>query len=341
VEATGRGEILRSAQDDEARRPEDEARRQIVRHPSSILHHPERSEGSAKSAISQAPATGAAAQGEASRKFPQTWRQLVEGWRTSKPLQARKLEEVHCVEFSSTKLVLVVSEDSFVSKSLLLRDEQLRIQEQFRELFGFAGSLQVMPKGATDTPPAKVSSANVASGPIAPPPGVNGAPSTSGIRLGATREGPRAEGQRAQAIQSGRSGPSGKPAGPQGASAFPPGAQRGARSPEPSEDEDVPPPSDYDADYGLAALPCGEARGDSHLAREPSPTPTAPLAPQAFEKMGAVPAALPDTILTERSREAAARREQLKREALEAPFTKEVLAVLGGTVEDIRILGDS
>lgn len=138
-----------------------------------------------------------------SPRFPASWRDLVEGWKHGKPLQARKLEEAHPIEYSAARIVLVVAEDSFASKSLLKPDEQARVREQFRELFGFTGSLIV------------------------------------------------------------------------------------------------------------------SARGQSH---------------------GATAAALPDTLLDTRSKEADERRQKLLDDARNAPFTKEVLAVLGGTIEDIRTL---
>lgn len=86
--------------------------------------------------------------------FPPTWRHMVDGWRTKKPLSARRLEEVHAIEYGPSRIVLAVSEESFVSKSLLQKDEQVRVREQFKELFGFDGLLVVQPllKGATAAP---------------------------------------------------------------------------------------------------------------------------------------------------------------------------------------------
>ena len=39
-----------------------------------------------------------------------------------------------------------VSEASFASKCLLQKDEQAKVREQFKELFGFTGVLMVRPK---------------------------------------------------------------------------------------------------------------------------------------------------------------------------------------------------
>ncbi len=95
---------------------------------------------------SPAPRVGATA-GE--RKIlPPTWRQLVDAWKQQKPLQARKLEEANPVEYTPERIVLSVSADSFASKALLNKDEQTKIRDQFKEVFGFAGALVVVTQGA-------------------------------------------------------------------------------------------------------------------------------------------------------------------------------------------------
>jgi len=154
--------------------------------------------------------------------FFATWRQLVDAWKQRKPLQARKLEEAHPVEFSAERIVIAVSTDSFASKSLLMRDEQLRILEQFKELFGYRGTLTVVP--AT---PATATAAS---------------------------------------------------------------------------------------------------------------TMTVAEAPKEAPKVGATAAPLADTILTERSKEDAERRAQLIEATRNAPFTKEILTTLGGTIEDVKVI---
>jgi DNA polymerase-3 subunit gamma/tau len=83
-----------------------------------------------------------------SKEFPPSWRQLVDSWKREKPLQARKLEEVHPLEYSAERIVLAVSDQSYASRSLLQRDEQQKIREQFRELFSFNGLLVIEAKGA-------------------------------------------------------------------------------------------------------------------------------------------------------------------------------------------------
>ncbi len=95
------------------------------------------------------PAAGseASAGARSDAAFPPTWRDLVEAWKRGKPLQARKLEEAHPLVYSRERIALAVPEDSFASKILLKPDEQARIREQFRELFGFNGTLVVTPRG--------------------------------------------------------------------------------------------------------------------------------------------------------------------------------------------------
>ena len=82
-----------------------------------------------------------------SKEFPSSWRLLVDAWKQQKPLQARKLEEVHPLEYSSERIVLAVNDQSYASRSLLQRDEQQKIREQFRELFNFNGMLVIEAKG--------------------------------------------------------------------------------------------------------------------------------------------------------------------------------------------------
>ncbi len=93
-----------------------------------------------------APAAAQPQQGATFRGLPGSWRQLVDAWKQQKPLQARKLEEAHPLEYSPDRIVLSISEQSFASKALLQKDEQIRVRDQFKELFGFNGVLIVKAK---------------------------------------------------------------------------------------------------------------------------------------------------------------------------------------------------
>ncbi len=84
------------------------------------------------------------------RQWPKTWRELLDSWRLSKPLFARKLEEVLVLEYQPDRLILGVHPDSYSSKALLQPDEQRRISEQLKELFGFQGVFQVRQATALD-----------------------------------------------------------------------------------------------------------------------------------------------------------------------------------------------
>jgi DNA polymerase-3 subunit gamma/tau len=77
--------------------------------------------------------------------FPPTWRKLVDAWKIHKPLAARKLEEAHAVEYSPAGIKLVVSDSGF-AKTLLKPEEQNNIRQIFADLFGFQGTLRVIPK---------------------------------------------------------------------------------------------------------------------------------------------------------------------------------------------------
>lgn len=90
------------------------------------------------------PPTPASLQGATAKeppRFPETWRQLIDTWKREKPLQARKLEEVHPLNYSPEKIILAVPEEGLAGRQLLQKDEQVRIAAQFRELFDFKGVL--------------------------------------------------------------------------------------------------------------------------------------------------------------------------------------------------------
>ena len=113
----------------------------------------------ATSAVVAADVAAAAPSGDGGRRvrppmptgMPATWRQMIDAWKQQKPLQARKFEEAHPLEYSRQRIVLAISDDGFASKSLLSRDEQARVKDQFRELFGFDGVLVIQPKTAATT----------------------------------------------------------------------------------------------------------------------------------------------------------------------------------------------
>ena len=120
-----------------------------------------------RSATAAAPAAAPAAPAGASPRAPRpsaaapqwpgSWRELVETWKVQKPLQARKLEEVHPQIYGPELIELVVPPESFISRALLQRDEQARIRDQFKELFGFQGVLRIVssasPAGNPESPP--------------------------------------------------------------------------------------------------------------------------------------------------------------------------------------------
>ena len=82
--------------------------------------------------------------------FPNTWRDLVDAWKKHKPLQARKLEEVHPIEYSAAKIVVAVDPQGIVGPALLKSDTQVKIAKAFGELFGFTGTFSAVPRsGAT------------------------------------------------------------------------------------------------------------------------------------------------------------------------------------------------
>jgi DNA polymerase III gamma/tau subunit len=90
-----------------------------------------------------------------SKTLPNTWRDLVEIWKKHKPLQAKRLEDVHPVTYSASKIELVIPSESFLSAALLKADEQKKLKDAFNELFGFGGVIIITAKKgaiANDTP---------------------------------------------------------------------------------------------------------------------------------------------------------------------------------------------
>ncbi|MBP6217464.1 MAG: DNA polymerase III subunit gamma/tau [Oligoflexales bacterium] len=79
--------------------------------------------------------------------FPQSWQDLVQDLKKKKPLQARKWEEVHLIQYSAQKIVIAVSRDGIFGPRLLERDEQQRMLQDLREHFEFRGELKIVEKG--------------------------------------------------------------------------------------------------------------------------------------------------------------------------------------------------
>jgi DNA polymerase III gamma/tau subunit len=73
--------------------------------------------------------------------LPATWRELVDVWRTRHPLQAKRLEDVHPVVYTSDRIELVVPTDSFLSAALLKPEEQRKLKDAFKDLFGYTGGI--------------------------------------------------------------------------------------------------------------------------------------------------------------------------------------------------------
>lgn len=85
--------------------------------------------------------------------FPANWRELVERWKQHKPLQARILEEAVNLRFEREAIHLAVDPNSMVASKLLDKDTQNRLKEQLRELFGFAGILNVFERKVEEAAP--------------------------------------------------------------------------------------------------------------------------------------------------------------------------------------------
>ena len=74
-------------------------------------------------------------------KFPETWTQLVDIWKMTRPLEARKLEEVIPLKYTESQIRLGLKVDSLVGKALLQNDGTQKLKQDFCDLFSFKGEL--------------------------------------------------------------------------------------------------------------------------------------------------------------------------------------------------------
>lgn len=77
-------------------------------------------------------------------EFPVDWRGFVDAWKKAKPLQARKLEEVRCIEYGEKRILLKVDPKSLAATSLVKPEEKAKLAGQFAEVFGFSGSVEIV-----------------------------------------------------------------------------------------------------------------------------------------------------------------------------------------------------
>ena len=87
---------------------------------------------------------GAIASG--ARELPTTWRECVDAWKKLNPLQAKRLEDVHPVQYGPSLIELVVPTESYFSAMLLKPEELAKTKDTFRDIFGFTGNLVVTAK---------------------------------------------------------------------------------------------------------------------------------------------------------------------------------------------------
>ena len=82
----------------------------------------------------------------AQQKWPNSWRDLVDSWKKTKPLQARIIEEAWLIEYSPDKILVAVDPSTMAGGKLLQRNIQLKVREQFELMFGFKGDFAAIPK---------------------------------------------------------------------------------------------------------------------------------------------------------------------------------------------------
>lgn len=83
--------------------------------------------------------------------FPRTWEEFIERVKALRPIQGRKLEELHLVEYSELKIVLAADSKSFAGEELLKSDIQSKFQQLFRDFLGFKGLFEVVDKSRFTT----------------------------------------------------------------------------------------------------------------------------------------------------------------------------------------------
>jgi DNA polymerase-3 subunit gamma/tau len=88
----------------------------------------------------------AGASGASDLIFPPSWRELVDIWKQAKPLQARKLEEVHPIHYSREKIIVAVDPNGMIGPLLLQLPTQKSIEKMFNEMFGFTGQFTAIEK---------------------------------------------------------------------------------------------------------------------------------------------------------------------------------------------------
>ena len=89
------------------------------------------------------------AQSPSIKALPATWTECVEAWKKLNPLQAKRLEDVHPITYSSTLIELLVPTESFFSAMLLKPEELAKTKDIFKDIFGFKGNLIVSAKKKT------------------------------------------------------------------------------------------------------------------------------------------------------------------------------------------------
>jgi DNA polymerase-3 subunit gamma/tau len=83
------------------------------------------------------------------RALPDSWREMVDSWKTKKPLQARVLEEASLIEYSPAKITLEVDPNSMAASRLLTEEVRRKILAQFQDLFGFTGEFKIVPRASS------------------------------------------------------------------------------------------------------------------------------------------------------------------------------------------------
>ncbi|SME88111.1 DNA polymerase III subunit gamma/tau [Pseudobacteriovorax antillogorgiicola] len=75
--------------------------------------------------------------------FPESWRALVDIWKSKMPLQGRILEETVPLAYSVDTIRVAVDPSSMAGAKLLHQEHRKRVVDGIRELFGFSGELLV------------------------------------------------------------------------------------------------------------------------------------------------------------------------------------------------------
>lgn len=265
---------------------------------------------------------------QAQREFPESWRALVDAWKLKKPLQARKLEEVHPLEYGPRRILVAVDPNGMVGPALLKKDTQSKIETAFRELFGFSGSFEAIartenPESLSDT---KENGVVLADYPLG---------STSGEASGGLSGSDARDSSEKKRITEAEGVERPEKNEGAGSEIFKREALSHAPLSAAAASSEAGSQSFLSGDLSGSANPANSASSGSAVSSSAAKTLPPHIEPAAFIEGASV---LPDSILQEKDKELVIKRNQVIEAARSAPITEVLVDQLGVDIERIEII---